>query len=668
MAEDSGDEHNGSEYKPLKRAWHPSDAPAPRVPMHAFQPKGESLQSVIFASALLLACVTYGFLGIPSFPKPLDPEGRQMSKGLALGAFWQQMNAYESPSAETGMVGLGLGREHGIDVLDNTGDDAIPDFPARKDTRVAVCLVGGARDSEVTLPSVMQHVLTAYPNTHLFVHSMLTERVFKLMSLAWTAPNVTIAAVRIYSNWWVDESKYPTQLVNDGYSPYGNQGIFQYMRLVEGCIPLISKHEAAAGFRFNWIVRTRLDTYWAGPPDPLLSYNPRAYTLPVGTNCTGLNDRYGVGPWRTSRFGLARLSMLNRIHAKWPELHNLNSERSFMRQLMASNTTWDLYSFPFCVVSRRVYKNDLMPVASIASPSPLNGAKCRPCTPEYTGPEADVRLATKYYEVARLGPIKTGVDLCNAREPWEANFTDIFDRDAGPAQAYQRRRMMGSSFHECVSEFEKLRERTLVWDSAPPKVLCLRRLLGATEMIGPARISMGTLVPLLREKYAGGVASVTAMLVASTGDRSHNYTQFWTYLLVDTYRKKLEGILARDGLSLEATIVPLSSRSADQGPGRSLQADILLLSIQRHQVLSVLHNWAVAKAPPQVCQLLVVYEDAPPNLRGTRSDNSLERDEATRILLGMHFWLDSCIREPDAQAERCIYFSLVNCVAGIDMT
>ena len=41
---------------------------------------------------------------------------------------------------------------------------------------------------------------------------------------------------------------------------------------------------------------------------------------------------------------------------------------------------------PFCVVSRRVYSNDMMPVASLASKGHLNGAKCRPCTPLYTGP------------------------------------------------------------------------------------------------------------------------------------------------------------------------------------------------------------------------------------------------------------------------------------------
>ena len=69
------------------------------------------------------------------------------------------------------------------------------------------------------------------------------------------------------------------------------QGIFQYQRLVEGCIPLIRGYERKRGIQFDWIVRTRVDTYWSGPAPPLSSLQPSAYYIPYGTDCMGLNDR-----------------------------------------------------------------------------------------------------------------------------------------------------------------------------------------------------------------------------------------------------------------------------------------------------------------------------------------------------------------------------------------
>ena len=66
------------------------------------------------------------------------------------------------------------------------------------------------------------------------------------------------------------------------------------MRLVEGCLPLIHSYEARHAMRFDWVVRTRVDTYWSEPPPPLTSVNASAYAIPFGTDCMGLNDRRGA--------------------------------------------------------------------------------------------------------------------------------------------------------------------------------------------------------------------------------------------------------------------------------------------------------------------------------------------------------------------------------------
>lgn len=89
--------------------------------------------------------------------------------------------------------------------------------------------------------------------------------------------------------------------------------MYQYFRLVEGCVGMISGYERKHRFRFNWILRTRVDTYWAKPPPPLQELSPQKYTIPFGTDCYGINDRLGVGTWYTARPALLRLSLIPAI-------------------------------------------------------------------------------------------------------------------------------------------------------------------------------------------------------------------------------------------------------------------------------------------------------------------------------------------------------------------
>lgn len=89
--------------------------------------------------------------------------------------------------------------------------------------------------------------------------------------------------------------------------------MYQYFRLVEGCLGMISDYEQGNKFRFNWVLRTRVDTFWARPPPKLQELSPDKYTIPYGTDCLGINDRLGVGTWYTTRPALLRLGLIPAI-------------------------------------------------------------------------------------------------------------------------------------------------------------------------------------------------------------------------------------------------------------------------------------------------------------------------------------------------------------------
>lgn len=257
---------------------------------------------------------------------------------------------------------------------------------------------------------------------------------------------------------------------------------------MEGCLSLISAYESRHNFTYDWIIRTRVDGYWAGPLEPS-AFRPSAYVIPPGSRFGGLNDRFGSGDRFTSTAALSRLSLLPGLDAA--AYRNLNSESAFKAQLNISDLQVQEIPMPFCVLSDRRYGYPPgrygVPVASMASSGPLNGAKCRPCTAACGGESAAKILmgmveGWSWAEWRDWGAGK--VELCNATGGWEEGWEDVFDRVAGEAAAAERRRVAAVGMSGCAEEFEKMKWRTESWDAPPAEEICrlgLRRLISSKD-------------------------------------------------------------------------------------------------------------------------------------------------------------------------------------------
>ncbi|GAB2303636.1 hypothetical protein Dimus_037622, partial [Dionaea muscipula] len=82
-------------------------------------------------------------------------------------------------------------------------------------SRIAVCLVGGARRFEVTGPSIVERILKEYPNSDLFLNSPVDRNSYKL-SLLKRAPR--IAAIRIFEPQPIQETRIHRRVLD----PFGS--------------------------------------------------------------------------------------------------------------------------------------------------------------------------------------------------------------------------------------------------------------------------------------------------------------------------------------------------------------------------------------------------------------------------------------------------------------
>lgn len=85
-------------------------------------------------------------------------------------------------------------------------------------SKIAVCLVGGARRFELTGPSIMEKILRVYPNADLFLNSPLDQNSFKLRLLK-DAPR--LAWVRIFEPKPINETEPMVRVLTPMNSPNG---------------------------------------------------------------------------------------------------------------------------------------------------------------------------------------------------------------------------------------------------------------------------------------------------------------------------------------------------------------------------------------------------------------------------------------------------------------
>ncbi|XP_026382828.1 uncharacterized protein LOC113278117 [Papaver somniferum] len=337
-------------------------------------------------------------------------------------------------------------------------------------SRIAVCLVGGARKFELTGPSIAENILNVYPNADLFLNSPLDKDSFKFSIFKDIAPK--IASIRIFKPTKLNETDFHRRVFTPRGSPNGIQGLLQYFNLVEGCLTLINAFQIQNDFTYDWIVRTRVDGYWNAPLAPNNFLPNNHYLVPSGSRYGGCNDRLGIGNLNTSQIALSRLSLIPQLDAEG--FRQINSETSFKAQLTTQGVKFLENRLPFCVVSAHKFKFPPrgLPVASMSSPGPLSGAYCRPCTPVCAGPCADDFMAILPIDFSRIEGENGTVQLCDAHGEWESDWENNFDRFAGEKLAELRKRVMESKFEKCVKDFDEMKKRAVNWDAPDAKEIC----------------------------------------------------------------------------------------------------------------------------------------------------------------------------------------------------
>uniref|UniRef100_A0A7N0US55 DUF7796 domain-containing protein n=1 Tax=Kalanchoe fedtschenkoi TaxID=63787 RepID=A0A7N0US55_KALFE len=338
-------------------------------------------------------------------------------------------------------------------------------------SRIAVCLVGGARRFELTGPSIVDNILAPYPNADLFLHSPLDENSFKFSLLKLASK---IVSLRIFDPQHISETPPQVRLLTADGSPNGIQGLLQYFNLVEGCLRLIEDFQSMNNFTYDWIVRTRVDGYWNAPLQPEF-FESGKYIVPQGSAYGGLNDRFGVGDLRTSKVALSRLSLVPKLDQAG--FRKLNSEGSFKAQLTTHNVSYAEKRLPFCVVSDRRYMypplHNGVPVAAMSSPGPLSGVKCRPCQATCRGECVERTVEGMSREWSWTEWRNGTMELCDAHGKWESGWEREFDRVAGPKYAGFRMEVEKMKVKECAEDFEQVKRRLAgKWEAPPAEEIC----------------------------------------------------------------------------------------------------------------------------------------------------------------------------------------------------
>ncbi|CAI5986927.1 unnamed protein product [Closterium sp. NIES-65] len=340
---------------------------------------------------------------------------------------------------------------------------------------IAMCLVGSARAFEATGPSLLRHLLlpSAQPSSHpshrsshlshpphhplhLFLHAPLDETTAKLGLFGGIkgggfgagglgVEGVTIASVKIFPSSDLDETDNRKRALNWESSPQGLQVSRRMRDVVTQKSPGEQEDERRGDSKVT-----------SGVGDGL------AYTIPYGSDWWGFNDRFGMGGRQASAVALRRLSALDKMVAVG--FSQLNSEMAFKAQMDMGGVRVERQNLSFCILTRRMYplEDDSCPVKILSATAkvPLNGAKCRLCTPCKAGEEAEQALAAIPDTAPNWpGPFTQGIDMCSIHQPWEDMWQQQYDAVMGAELARQRQAVvrMAADMALCVRSFEQVR-------------------------------------------------------------------------------------------------------------------------------------------------------------------------------------------------------------------
>eukprot|EP00850_Spirogloea_muscicola_P018876 SM000178S03441 [mRNA] locus=s178:11443:20006:+ [translate_table: standard] len=331
---------------------------------------------------------------------------------------------------------------------------------------MAICLVGGLRQFELTGPSLVEHLLAGYEHADVFVVAPLDADAYKVQLLGGT----NVAAVRLFEPTELPVDETAMRVLAKRASPRGRQGLLQYLALVEQCGQVIEDAEAAGGFAYSWVLRTRPDGLWSGPPPPLASLDAASYYIPHGSDYDGLNDRLSLANRSASRVGLAWLSTLPELRAKAGAVA-IGAEKHMEELLKLGGLLGAVRRarFPFCVLTKRSFRFPPAeplhtPVVPIGFDGADGGKYCWPCRPARQS-SLDPRLrqwfGTKHF--------------CNTTsQEWPPQWRRLFDKAVTEGAAHARQHFAKHrNLYHCVRGLANFKRTVPTWEGPSALAVCI---------------------------------------------------------------------------------------------------------------------------------------------------------------------------------------------------
>ncbi|CAI5526855.1 unnamed protein product, partial [Closterium sp. Naga37s-1] len=352
----------------------------------------------------------------------------------------------------------------------------------------------------------------------------------------------------------------------------------QYLRLLASCLSLIDNYQRhhPSSPPFHRLIHSRLDSYWSAPPSLSSAFPPslpnttasslpaedaarssstrgtaegqetaevakgaeeeanatayadaeeqekekdekeeEEWVVPFGSEYSGINDAFGMGSLEAARKVLSRLSSLQELVKAG--LSNLSPEATLKAHTESTGVHVARADWPLCTVSHQTFKHGQQGevlMASLQSRANLNGAKCWPCTPKYTGLETLSHMAfvpaSNWIRSPSADPVNSGsnsIQLCDTSHPWELAWTDNYDAAAGSRLAGMRRAISSTNLKQCVQLMGQLQRQTANWSAPPPAAICVRSLLGKTSFVGSYGMSFPTALAVITPNSVVGPPS-----------------------------------------------------------------------------------------------------------------------------------------------------------------